>query len=768
MRLMLVVLCVSAGIAGTSAGGFAAEFEVSTIADDGYGSLRQAILDANDNPGRDRIRFNIPGDGIHTIRVTNAWPEISESLEIDGYTQPGSRPNTAPLGFNGIIRIEVQRRGLWLSGSGFSVVRGLSINDALGDGGIVLNSPSNVIVGNFIGLRPDGLTHKPNAYGIATGPSNSSGVLIGGRDPMDRNVIAGQVGNGLRVDDYSAPGGGRLAARDIWVFGNYFGTDASGLKPLPSNAIASSFSIRALNGFVLGGMEPGEGNVIAPGLNGVHVYAGVTGTRILGNSIGVGADGRTPFLRTNAATGITAPEGTLIAGNRIAHGSVGIVASSRSVTISENSIFSNSFRGILGLATNTPTLQVFRTTNQLIIHGELRAAPEAVFQIELFTSLGGTTTNLAQGEFFLGGLDVTTSPAGVVSFERAYPIPDRVFDGVTATSTDVAGTTSEFSPGAQARSATELYIHAHPVGALVTAGGGFSFSADISGAPPIHYQWRHNGEDVAGATNAILHLANIEPPDQGEYQLIAWNVLGSIVTLPATLSVESPPVFIHHPASQVVAPGEWVTLSAALRDFTTAPVGFRWRSNSIFVSSSVGSATATFMRYQAGTNAVSWSVVATNPLSRFAVISGTATINVAADRDEDGLPDLYETLWGLNVDDPADAGMDADGDGVLTRDEYLSGTNPRETESRLRIDSLSWSVGGKARLQFAASSNKTYRVEYRDEFTSGEKVETPGTNAWQILTAVPARRTNGPIVLTDPIPPSAPHRFYRLVTPYLP
>ena len=40
-----------------------ADFEVANTLASGFGSLSQAILDANDNPGPDRIIFNIPGSG---------------------------------------------------------------------------------------------------------------------------------------------------------------------------------------------------------------------------------------------------------------------------------------------------------------------------------------------------------------------------------------------------------------------------------------------------------------------------------------------------------------------------------------------------------------------------------------------------------------------------------------------------------------------------------------------------------------------------------
>ncbi len=47
----------------------AATFTVTNTNDSGAGSLRQAILDANANPGDDTIAFNIPGSGVQTIAV---------------------------------------------------------------------------------------------------------------------------------------------------------------------------------------------------------------------------------------------------------------------------------------------------------------------------------------------------------------------------------------------------------------------------------------------------------------------------------------------------------------------------------------------------------------------------------------------------------------------------------------------------------------------------------------------------------------------------
>src|SRR5262249_53728511 len=57
---------------------------VTTTADSGPGSLRQAILDADSAPGRDTIVFAIPGGGVQTISPATELPSITDPLLIDG------------------------------------------------------------------------------------------------------------------------------------------------------------------------------------------------------------------------------------------------------------------------------------------------------------------------------------------------------------------------------------------------------------------------------------------------------------------------------------------------------------------------------------------------------------------------------------------------------------------------------------------------------------------------------------------------------------
>src|SRR5205085_2492969 len=70
-------------------------FTVTNTEDTGPGSLRQAILDSNASPPpppgtSNLIVFSISGSGVHTIMPATQLPDITQPLEIDGYTQPGA------------------------------------------------------------------------------------------------------------------------------------------------------------------------------------------------------------------------------------------------------------------------------------------------------------------------------------------------------------------------------------------------------------------------------------------------------------------------------------------------------------------------------------------------------------------------------------------------------------------------------------------------------------------------------------------------------
>ena len=64
-------------LAGFRTDAEATTFTVTSTADSGPGSLRQAILDANANAGADTIAFDIVGSGVHTIALATTLPTIN-------------------------------------------------------------------------------------------------------------------------------------------------------------------------------------------------------------------------------------------------------------------------------------------------------------------------------------------------------------------------------------------------------------------------------------------------------------------------------------------------------------------------------------------------------------------------------------------------------------------------------------------------------------------------------------------------------------------
>ena len=79
-------------------------------------TLRAAVMEANARPGAENIHFNIPGSGVREIRLYSDLPTISDqtgAVVIDGFTQPGSSPNTNAItqGSNAVIRVQIVGNG---------------------------------------------------------------------------------------------------------------------------------------------------------------------------------------------------------------------------------------------------------------------------------------------------------------------------------------------------------------------------------------------------------------------------------------------------------------------------------------------------------------------------------------------------------------------------------------------------------------------------------------------------------------------------------
>jgi hypothetical protein len=229
----------------------AATFTVHNTNDSGTGSLRQAISDANGNPGLDTIQFAIPASGVQTITLSTPLDPVTDPIFLDGYSQPLASANTLAVGDNAVILIKIdaglQTPAIDLApGSDGSTIRGLSLA-ATGGSLLLIVSANNVITGNFIGVDPDGSTVVGTNLGLEVNFQN--GTVIGGTDPAARNVMASLAGDLIQAD-----GNGTI------IQGNYLGLNAAGTAGI--GAQQRAIDIEVGDTVTIGGSAPGAANVI--------------------------------------------------------------------------------------------------------------------------------------------------------------------------------------------------------------------------------------------------------------------------------------------------------------------------------------------------------------------------------------------------------------------------------------------------------------------------------------------------------------------------
>jgi parallel beta-helix repeat protein len=296
-------------------------FAVINTNDSGPGSLRQAILNANTVPGGQTIDFAIPGPGPFTIVLDSALPTILGPVVIDGYAQPGARPNSRADGDDALLRIELNGAGAGPEANGLtilagsSIVRGLVINHFNGNGIALGGEGGDVIEGNFIGTDVTGTVALGN-LGFGVSILDSPNHRVGGTTAAARNVISGNGLSGVAI--------GFAGSTGIQVLGNFIGTDTGGTVAL-GNA-SSGLEIFQAAVATVGGTVAGTGNIVSGNrVDGVRITAPnsvvqgnfigteVTGTAALGNL----GNGITVNAANTTIGGLTAGARNVISGNLV-------------------------------------------------------------------------------------------------------------------------------------------------------------------------------------------------------------------------------------------------------------------------------------------------------------------------------------------------------------------------------------------------------------------------------------------------------------------
>ncbi|HNW08920.1 MAG TPA: immunoglobulin domain-containing protein, partial [Verrucomicrobiota bacterium] len=131
---------------------------------------------------------------------------------------------------------------------------------------------------------------------------------------------------------------------------------------------------------------------------------------------------------------------------------------------------------------------------------------------------------------------------------------------------------------------TQLYVTSPPAivsqpqSQTITAGYEATFSVGAGGAPPLFYQWRKDGVDLAGATASTLTLADVQSAQEGIYSVVITNNFGSTLSSNATLTVlNTPPTITTQPQGRTVLAGSNVTFTVTATG--ALPLRYQWLFN---------------------------------------------------------------------------------------------------------------------------------------------------------------------------------------------
>ncbi len=305
---------------------------VSNTNDGGPGSLRDAIERANQIDGSNPVDIlfhiaetdpnfidtdaHLPDDGsdlepdVFVITPQTALPALTRgNIFINGQSQQNSTGDTNPFGPEIVLSgsgIGGRPDGLHLDSDG-NRVHGLVIQEFAGNG-ILVTGDENRITGSYLGTDATGTQVARNHEGVYV--SNAAGIVIGGADAGDRNVIGGNAVN-IRLIGEQTTG--------TVVQGNYIGVDATG-----ASAVTNGWGTGINNDGILiqSGAHHNEirGNVIGGHWEqGIWITGGAGGNTIEGNRVGTNAAGDASIGNLRGILVVDAPDHTirenLVSGN---------------------------------------------------------------------------------------------------------------------------------------------------------------------------------------------------------------------------------------------------------------------------------------------------------------------------------------------------------------------------------------------------------------------------------------------------------------------
>lgn len=146
---------------------------------------------------------------------------------------------------------------------------------------------------------------------------------------------------------------------------------------------------------------------------------------------------------------------------------------------------------------------------------------------------------------------------------------ETIYGTVTGTGGNDSGAVFALRPGLP-------QIDRQPESGTVSLGAWTQLSAAVAGYPPATVQWYFNAtNEIAGATNLILELPDVQLEQSGNYTLVAANEIGSVTSLVAVLHVSIvPPNITMSPADQAGHLG--ATAQFSVMASGSPPLSYQW------------------------------------------------------------------------------------------------------------------------------------------------------------------------------------------------
>jgi len=228
--------------------------------------------------------------------------------------------------------------------------------------------------------------------------------------------------------------------------------------------------------------------------------------------------------------------------------------------------------------------------------------------------------------------DVTRGTGATTAHYTTSPV-SLAEDGVQyrVLATNAAGTTASRFVAVFVTAAVEApTIVWQPTDLTVVGGSEALFAVAARGTEALSYQWRKDGQPIAGANSPQLKIADATASDAGAYAVVVSNAAGTVVSNGAALGVRSAstatpvaPSIITQPAGVAVTEGNVATFAVGVSG--SDPLSFQWRKDGVDIA---GAAAAVYtIQAVAAADAGNYSVRITNAAG--SIVSQAATLAVA-------------------------------------------------------------------------------------------------------------------------------------------